>query len=97
LRVTLSRAARRERRRIWSQYRHDSPAAAHNFRERLREALRYIAEYPEGAPIIAFGLRGKTLRTFPFTVIYAIEARMIYVLTIADQRRDPESLHPFSN
>jgi plasmid stabilization system protein ParE len=94
LRVALSSAARRDRRKAESWYRRESPAAAEQFLKRLKDAIDYIAEYPLGAPLTNSGRRAKRLQDFPFSVLYRVLPDRVRVIAIVDQRRDPEFYAP---
>lgn len=59
--------------------------------KRLREALAFLADYPEGAPILQGDLRGKPLRDYPMSLYYRIVRGHVRVLSIVDQRREPDS------
>jgi hypothetical protein len=51
--------------------------------------MRFIADYPEGAPVFHGDARAKTLAHFPYSVVYVIKPDRILVLAIADERREP--------
>jgi plasmid stabilization system protein ParE len=91
LKVRVSRAARRDRRKATAWYREQSPAAARHFQERLAEALKFIAQYPEGAPVMSPGRRAKSLPIFPFSVAYEIRNGEIRVLAVIDERQNPDT------
>ncbi|HEX2832739.1 MAG TPA: type II toxin-antitoxin system RelE/ParE family toxin [Thermoanaerobaculia bacterium] len=87
--MTFSPVALRDRRSIEAWYRKESPAAARLFRQRLREALDFLADYPHGAPILWLDRRGKRIDGFPYTVIYQVQHDGIRVVAIAAERRKP--------
>jgi plasmid stabilization system protein ParE len=91
LKVAFTSAARRDRREAEAWYRRRSRAAVDSFIQELDAALRFIGEYPEGAPVFAPGSRGKTLAHFPFSVVYDIKPDRIVVMAIVDERREPSS------
>jgi plasmid stabilization system protein ParE len=90
VKVRLSREARRDRRRISAWYARRSPAAAASFVSRLREAFAFLSDHPHGAPIIQGDLRAKTLRDFPISIHYRIVREEVRVLSLFDERRDPD-------
>jgi toxin ParE1/3/4 len=90
VRVALSPAARRDRREAETWYRAHSPRTAERFRVELSAALRFIAEYPLGSPVLKGHTHGKTLLRFPYTVLYVVLPDRVRVLGIADERRDPD-------
>lgn len=55
----------------------------------VRAAVAYIEQYPEGSPVIAFGVRRKILAKFPFDLFYVIGEREIAVLAVAHESRRP--------
>jgi len=46
--------------------------------------------YPLGAPVHSGDTRAKTLLHFPYTILYRVVGSRIFVVGIADQRRDPD-------
>lgn len=89
MRVAFSLRARRDRRDAQRWYREVSPAAAERFQRELQEAVEFIAEYPEGAPLFHGEARGKTMAHFPYSILYVIEPRRVLIVAVADDRRDP--------
>ena len=87
----LSDDAVLDRREAEAWYRKASPAAAIRFRNDLRVALEFIGGYPRGAPVFRNSARGKTMKRFPFTVLYEILPDRIRVIAIADERRHPDA------
>lgn len=88
MRITLSTDARRDRREAEAYYRSMSPAARAAFRRELDRALSYVLEYPDGAPLRDGEVRAKPLAHFPYTLLYRVLPRHIFVLAIASQMRD---------
>lgn len=91
MRVTLTSAALRDLAEAEEWYRRCSPSALRSFIRTLDAALRFIAEYPEAAPLFEGETRGKTLTRFPYSVLYEVKPDRIVVMAIADERRDPGS------
>ena len=89
MKVALSSAARRDRREAEAWYADRSRAARRSFIAELETALRFISEYPEGAPLVYGESRGKTLSHFSYSVVYDIHRDRILVIAIADERREP--------
>jgi plasmid stabilization system protein ParE len=89
LRVAFSSAARRDLLEVEAWYRPRSSSALASFIRELNAALRFIADYPEGAPLFLDDARGKTLSRFPYSVVYKIKRDRILVLAIVDERRKP--------
>jgi plasmid stabilization system protein ParE len=90
LKVTLSDDALLDRREVQAWYRGASREVAARFRTDLRAALEFIGRYPLGAPVLRGLTRGKTMKRFPFSILYEILPDRILVIAIADERRDPE-------
>jgi plasmid stabilization system protein ParE len=91
LKLTLSPDARRDRRTIQRWYARESHIALAGFTARLRDALQLIARFPHGAPIVDGPVRAKALHGYPMSVHYVVDEESIYVVSIADQRRDPDT------
>jgi plasmid stabilization system protein ParE len=56
----------------------------------VRAAVEFLETYPEGARVLASGIRGKTLVRFPHTLLYVVEKNEVVILAIAHQRQDFE-------
>lgn len=52
-------------------------------------AVKQIRDYPEAAPIILDIVRQRTLRRFPYSVMYVSDEDCVYILAIASQHRRP--------
>lgn len=71
----------------------DNPAAAERFIERLRKALRRLADFPDSAPArpeIGAGIRG--LSVPPYIAYYAIMDAEVAILRIIHAAREQPSL-----
>ena len=90
MKVKLSDDALLDRREVEAWYRGASREVAARFRSDLRAALEFIGRFPLGAPVFRGSTRGKTMKRFPFTILYEILPDRIRVIAIADERRDPE-------
>lgn len=90
MKVVLSSDARRDRREADSYYHRESPRSRVSFRRDLENALQFIATYPLGAPIHAGDTRAKVLLHFPYSILYKVVGNRVFVVAIADQRRDPD-------
>lgn len=60
------------------------------FRDDLRRAVRYIETYPEGAPRVRGEIRAKTLRGFPYSLLYRVSGDIVRILAIVHQSQDTE-------
>ena len=77
--------------------RHDSPGRADHVLEQIEKALGRLSEYPERGnyPIELLDVGVREYREISFKlyrIIYRVMAEDIYVLLIADGRRDMQSL-----
>jgi toxin ParE1/3/4 len=89
VKVRLSTAALADRRRADEYY--DGSRALTAFRDELREAIRYIASYPHGAPRVRAEIRAKALRRFPYSILYRVSGDTIRILAIAHHAQDPDA------
>jgi plasmid stabilization system protein ParE len=55
----------------------------------IRRAEDRIAQFPESAQEICPGIRKRMLRTFQYSIIYALEPNGALVLAVAHYRRRP--------
>jgi plasmid stabilization system protein ParE len=85
--------ARRDRREAESYYGARSPQALRRFRTELRNALDFIATYPSGAPAFDGEVRAKTIRHFPYSILYKVVGDTLFVAAVANQHRDPNYWH----
>jgi plasmid stabilization system protein ParE len=90
LKVVFSENARRDRREAAAYYEGVSTRTRATFQQSLKAALQYLLTYPLGAPVRTGNVRAKVLAHFPYTIVYRVVGRTIFVLAIADQRRDPD-------
>jgi plasmid stabilization system protein ParE len=68
----------------------ESSKVASDFESELRRCLTLLLRTPEMAPRLGRkNARGKLLRRFPYTLIYAVEPDLIYILAVAHQNRRP--------
>lgn len=57
------------------------------FLERVTQALEHIQSFPDSCPILLGRARRKTLRQFPYNIVYSMDPSGIFVLAIAHQKR----------
>jgi hypothetical protein len=60
------------------------------FRSELRKALDFIATHPNGAPPFDRDVRAKTIRDFPYSILYKVVGNTIFIAALANQHRDPD-------
>ena len=68
----------------------ESDRVASDFESELRRCIELTLHNPEIAPRIGRKrARGKLFRRFPYTLVYAVEPDLIYILAVAHQSRRP--------
>jgi len=77
--------------------RHDEPGRADYVLEQLEEAFSSLSEYPERgnypAELLDIGIREyRELFFRPYRIVYRVLENKVYVLLIADGRRDMQTL-----
>lgn len=76
---------------------HDAPSKADHVLEQIGKALNSLSEYPQRGTypkeLLAIGLREYREIFFkPYRIIYRVMDNNVYVLLIADGRRDMQTL-----
>jgi plasmid stabilization system protein ParE len=59
----------------------------------VHRATAEVADAPFAAQIIRSGIRRKVMRSFPYSLFYAVEADAIVIVSVAHQRRRPRYWH----
>lgn len=77
--------------------RHDGPARAQRVLERIRAAVDALARFPGRGPhppeLLALGMREYRETLFkPCRIVYQVDGARVFILLIADGRRDMQSL-----
>ena len=77
--------------------RHDEPSRADSVLEQIEKAFSNLAEYPERgnypAELLDIGIREyREIFSRPYRIIYRVMENNVYVLLIADGRRDMQTL-----
>lgn len=89
MKVVLHPAAERDAEAAQGWYRERSALAARAFLTELMDAIQHLGEPPlVGSPYLA-GTRRQFLPTFPFSLVYRVEAGRIVLIAIAHHRRKP--------
>jgi len=65
------------------------PGLGRRFYAEVRRAESLIAQFPESAREVLPGIRKRTLRKFPFSLIYSIERDALLILAVAHHSRRP--------
>jgi plasmid stabilization system protein ParE len=63
---------------------------AASFMVEVQKAVDQILEYPESAPVILGGVRGKVILRFPYSLMYRVVDDVVIILAVAHQRQRPE-------
>jgi plasmid stabilization system protein ParE len=66
-----------------------SKGLGRRFLHEVRRTEKLLAEFPEAGVEIASGIRKAPLRTYRFSLIYAVEAEALLVLAVAHHSRRP--------
>ena len=82
-------AAAQEVESTYDWYAARTPAAAHGFREELRQALDVVAENPGAWPRYGSRARRYVFPRFPFSLVYVVRGDDIEVIAVAHGRRRP--------
>ena len=70
-------------------YESEVPGLGLEFGEEVERVLELLMERPELGVTVDGDIRHFVLRRFPFSVIYAVVGRLIYVLAVAHGSRGP--------
>jgi toxin ParE1/3/4 len=81
--------AREEFRDAARWYRTRRLAAAAQFRRRVSDAIREIAESPQRWPTYLYGTRRFVLPRFPFSVVYLDDPDVVTIIAVAHSKRKP--------
>lgn len=89
MRLLLSPEAREEFEAAERYYGRQVPGLDARWREEIRGALRRLRAWPLAFPVERGDIRRLILSRFPYKLLYAVEADVIYVVAIAHQHRKP--------
>ena len=98
LRVRLTDSATRDLEGIWDYiYQHDAAGSANHVLGQIESAFSSLAEFPERGShvkeLLQIGILGYREIFFkPYRIIYRVTADIVYILLIADGRRDMQRL-----
>ena len=71
------------------RYELEVPGLGERFGTEVQRVTALLLEYPNIGRDVGYGRRKFSLRTFPFTLIYATAEEVLHVLAIAHHRRRP--------
>jgi plasmid stabilization system protein ParE len=66
-----------------------SPQSAERFEREVDSALEAILQNPLLYSLVDFNVRAKSLKYFPYSILYSVDGDEIVVLAIAHQSRKP--------
>ena len=66
------------------------PKLGRRFRDEVERVVQLLLDQPELGACIDKDLRHFVLRKFPFSVVYAIAGKIIYIVAIAHGSREPQ-------
>lgn len=96
--VLLTNAAARDLEELYDHIaRHDAPGKADRVLDRIEKAMSDLSEHPERGvyprELAMLGVRDYRQIFFkPYRIIYRVLAKRVYILLIADGRRDMQEL-----
>jgi plasmid stabilization system protein ParE len=88
--VRFHPAAAQEAESTYDWYAARDLAAAHGFREELREAIEAVAADPRTWPRYGSRTRRYVLPRYPFSLVYILRAADVEVVAVAHGRRRPD-------
>jgi plasmid stabilization system protein ParE len=59
------------------------------FLKEIDRVIKFIAEYPEAAPLVNRMVRRKLVKKFPYAVLYYVRDDRVRILAIMNQKRRP--------
>src|SRR3989442_4850211 len=87
--VRFHPAAAQEAESTYDWYAARTPAAAHGFREELRQAIDAVAADPRTWPRYGSRARRYVFPRYPFSLVYILRSDAIEVVAVAHGRRRP--------
>ena len=91
MKVEFDREALAEFVEAAAHYAECSPALRHRFEHAVEHAVRRIAEQPHLYPAMRGDVRRCPLSTFPYSVLYAVQGDLVFVIAVMHGKRDPDS------
>jgi len=90
-RVYIEPSAKADVESVFWYYELAQPGLGHEFKSRVVEAIRRIAEFPGAAAEIEPGVRWLMLKQFPFKLFYLSEEDPLRVIAALHAAADPDS------
>jgi toxin ParE1/3/4 len=76
------------------RYESEVPELGRSFGDEVERVIHLILEHPEMGARVDEDLRHFVLRKFPFSVVYAVEDAVVYIVAVAHGSREPEYWRP---
>ena len=89
MRYSFHPAADRELLEAFNHYQDLGERLGYGFLDEVEEAVRFLLEYPEGAPRIKAEVRRYSLSRFPYSIFYRLRKDHLRILAVAHQSRRP--------
>jgi len=61
-----------------------------DFVTEVQRAVDFAIQLPQAAPLVRPDVYKKTLRKFPYSLLYSVEGETVVILAVAHQKRRPE-------
>ena len=74
-------------------YEGECPGLGVTFLTEVEAALQFLAQFPDGSPLLRGRIRRKTLLRFPYMLLYSLQADQIRILAVAHEKRRPLYWH----
>lgn len=76
------------------RYETEVPGLGARFAEEVERVIELVLDHPELGSRLDENLRHVVLRRFPFSVVYAVVADIVYVVALAHGSREPDYWRP---
>lgn len=76
------------------RYESEVPELGRRFGDEVERVIQLLLEHPEMGARVDENLRHFVLRKFPFSVVYAATAHLVYIVAVAHGSREPEYWRP---
>ena len=70
-------------------YESESPGLGAAFLVSVNEGIEQLQAFPEAAPVLYGRVRRKTIRRFPYSLLYSVRERDLRILAVMNQKRRP--------